>query len=152
MLHAGSISIDGQGSYVKKGYGYGYTGILSNADKGSTGNAGSVDVSTAGKLDIRDGGNHSPIPSPPGSAGTVKARAGSISVVKQTGSSDTGIFSRAMSSSTTGSAGSIDVATTGKPSDNNGGEIFRYFLLRLSQRGKGQRWQYRHRAGQQNIF
>jgi filamentous hemagglutinin family protein len=125
VLHAGSISIDGQGSYVKKGYGYGYTGILSNADKGSTGNAGSVDVSTAGKLDIRDGGVLSTDTFSSGSAGTVKVRAGSISVDKKTrtSSSDTGIFSRAMSSSTTGSAGSIDVATTGKLSLDNGGEI-----------------------------
>jgi hypothetical protein len=91
------------------------------------GNAGSVDVSTTGNLDIRNGGVLSTDTFSSGSAGTVKVSAGSIAVDKQTdkqtSSSDTGIFSRAMSSSTTGSAGSIDVKAAGLVSLDNGGAI-----------------------------
>uniref|UniRef100_UPI0025843F8E beta strand repeat-containing protein n=1 Tax=Accumulibacter sp. TaxID=2053492 RepID=UPI0025843F8E len=112
-VSAGRILIDGQGGRE--------TGIFSKAEPGS-GNAGSINVSATGALSLVSGGEISADTlSSSGHAGTVKVRAGSLAIDSHGGSNETGIFSRAKSG--TGSAGSIEVTTTGGLSLLNGGAI-----------------------------
>ncbi|KFB72974.1 MAG: hypothetical protein AW09_001810 [Candidatus Accumulibacter phosphatis] len=111
---AGNISIDKQGGSV--------TGIISRAESGSTGNAGSVEVSTTEILSIVNGGQVSASTYGPGDAGTVKVNAGSIAIDGRNSRFATGIDSNA-SSGSMGNAGSVDVSAVGALSVVNGGEI-----------------------------
>ena len=149
-VHARSISIDGQGSYVYTGSSYGYTGIFSNAYRGSTGNAGSVEITTAGKLDIKNGGTISADTFGVGNAGSIKVvtagnlsidnggtissstwgsgdagyvevSAGSIAISNQEKRGTSGIFSTAEPESTGGKAGNINVTAKRDLAIDNGG-------------------------------
>jgi len=112
-VNAGSIILDGQGFYGN---------IFSNAKTGSTGNAGSVEVTSAGSLSLVNGAFISSEIWSSGNAGSVKVNADSISIDSQGSSEPTGIGSAANTGST-GNAGSVEVTATGNLSVANGGTI-----------------------------
>ncbi|MER2545547.1 MAG: filamentous hemagglutinin N-terminal domain-containing protein [Candidatus Accumulibacter phosphatis] len=116
-VNAGSITIDRQGSDYT-------TGIFSDANPGSTGNAGSVDVTAIGNgsITISDGGRISSGTFSAGDAGTVKVSAGNIAIDGKGSSFLTGISSQAAPGSS-GNAGSVDVNAVGNLSLVNGGVI-----------------------------
>ncbi len=123
---AGAIRVDAARAYLD-GQGKGDesepTGILSLAGKGSSGNAGRVEIAVTEHLSIRKG---SVIASDinagsSGNAGNVHVHAGSIAIERQ-GARFTGISSDANTASK-GNAGSVEVATTGALSLVNGGVI-----------------------------
>src|SRR5262249_19235828 len=92
-VSAGDITIDGQG-----------TGILSLAQSGTTGNAGSVGVSTTGDLKISNGGFVSSATSSPGNAGNIDVSAtGTLSISNQ------GVISSDAFSLSTGNSSNINV-------------------------------------------
>ncbi len=111
---AGDIVIDGQGRQ-------GLTGISSDS-AGGTGDAGNVAVSAKGRLSIVDAGKIFSSTSGSGNAGAVEVTAGEIVIDGAGGGRVTGIFTRALPSST-GSAGSIAVSASGALSIVNGGTI-----------------------------
>ena len=114
-VSAGSITIDGQGSST-------FTGILSQAETDTTGNAGEVNVTAAGNLSVLNGGGVASSTFASGNAGAVLVNAGSITIDRQTSSVATGIFSQARLGSA-GSAGEVDVTAEGNLSIVNGGVI-----------------------------
>ncbi|MBN8438601.1 MAG: filamentous hemagglutinin N-terminal domain-containing protein [Candidatus Accumulibacter sp.] len=118
-VRAGSIAIDGRDSIRSSNFGYGTTGITSNAYRGSSGNAGEVDVSSDGQLDIRKGGRISAEAIFSGDAGPVSVRAGSVAIDGQGSDKPTGILSLISS----GKAGSVEVSATGAIAMDKGGEI-----------------------------
>lgn len=98
-----------------------FTGIASQANRGSTGNAGSVDVAAA-NLRILAGGKISTSTLAGGSAGVVGVSVGRDLVIDGTGALDfTGIASIAVGGST-GRAGAVGV-TTGNLTLLSGGKI-----------------------------
>jgi filamentous hemagglutinin family protein len=125
-VRAGGISIDGQGS-IRGGDGYGTTGISSNAYVDSSGNAGIVDVSTAGNIDIRNGGLISADTFSRGNAGPVTVSAGSLRVDGTLNGSSASLIQTGISSSasdgSSGKAGSIAVSATGSLTIVHGGTI-----------------------------
>ena len=114
-VSAGSIAIDGQNNDS-------ITGIFSDANSGSYGNAGSVEVTATGNLSIVNGGRISSDTYAYGDAGSVRVKTGSIAIDKQASTYITGIFSQARSDSD-GNAGSVEVTATGNISVKNGGKI-----------------------------
>jgi large exoprotein involved in heme utilization and adhesion len=112
-VKAGSIMIDGQGSSD-------YTGIFDEAVSGSTGNAGSIELTATGKLSVVNGGQISSSTFGAGDAGSVKVNAGSILIDGQ--GTGAGIVVRAEYGST-GNAGNIEVTAAGSLSIVSGGEI-----------------------------
>ncbi|MBI4740376.1 MAG: hypothetical protein HY777_02200, partial [Betaproteobacteria bacterium] len=98
-----------------------FTGISSDANESSSGNAGNVDVATAGTLSLVNGGVISSDTYSSGNAGSVKVSAGSI-LIERGGGRYTGIFSDANYDSS-GHAGRVEVATTGGLSVVDGGRI-----------------------------
>jgi filamentous hemagglutinin family protein len=114
-VSADSLAIDGQGNGSA-------TGILSNANPGSTGNAGIVEVVVKGKLSVDNGGEISSSTGSSGNAGSVKVSTGSIAIDGHGNSNATGIFS-STSSGSAGNAGSVDVLAAGVIFIDNGGEI-----------------------------
>jgi filamentous hemagglutinin family protein len=97
--------------------------ITSQANEG-TGRAGTVDVAASGELRIERNGTISSSTFSPGNAGSVTVRAGTILIDGSGGNPDiaTGILSGAYEGST-GNAGSVDVASTGRTEVVQGGEI-----------------------------
>ncbi len=112
---ADSITIDRQGSSTQ-------TGIYSNAASGSTGNAGSIDITATGKLSIVSGGDVSSDTRSSGNAGSVKINAGSIDIDGHGSSASTGIYSNSAPAST-GHAGNVSVSATGDLAIVDGGVI-----------------------------
>ncbi|MFC5357743.1 filamentous hemagglutinin N-terminal domain-containing protein [Azospirillum himalayense] len=112
---AGSLSITGTGTSV-------LTGITSNADNGSTNDAGTVRVSTTGPLSITNGGEIGSNTFTTGNAGNVIVTAGSLSISGTHGKSFTGISSNANRLSS-GNAGTVGVASAGALTIDQGGEI-----------------------------
>ncbi|HKA42327.1 MAG TPA: filamentous hemagglutinin N-terminal domain-containing protein [Burkholderiales bacterium] len=127
-VNADTISIDGVGSAFK-------TGIVSLANPGSTGNAGSVEVSATGTLSVTNHGNISSSTLSSGNAGSVNVRAGRIAIdtlgeissdtfgagnagsVKVSADNiaidGTGRVSSLAGPGSTGNAGSVEVLATG---------------------------------------
>jgi filamentous hemagglutinin family protein len=116
-VSAGDITIDHGGLQD------GVTGIVSQADAGSTGNAGTVDVSASGRLSIFEGGAVSSSTFGPGKGGSVSVRARDLLVDGRNHNlSLTGIASQAEAESS-GNAGSIDVAVQDSVVIRDGGAI-----------------------------
>jgi filamentous hemagglutinin family protein len=113
-VRAGTLAIDGKGLAVA-------TGIFSSANRSSQGNAGDVEVTTAGMLTLANGGSIDTSTQSRGQAGTVKVVAGNILIDGRGSTSETGIASEA--SSGTGNAGSVDVTAAGELSIVNQGVI-----------------------------
>jgi large exoprotein involved in heme utilization and adhesion len=114
-VNSGTIVIDSRAnSYA--------TGIFGRAETGSSGRAGSVDVTATGTLSVINGGRVSSSTYSSGNAGSVKVNAGTILIDRQSSSFSTGIFDEAQSGSS-GKAGSVDVTTAGTLSVLNGGVI-----------------------------
>ena len=99
-VSARNITIDGQGSDL--------TGIESAADLGSSGKAGSVELLVPGNLSVVNGGVISTNTFSSGDAGTIKVRAGSITIDGKGVDRPSSISSLAQLGST-GHAGSVDV-------------------------------------------
>lgn len=115
LISADSITLDDWGSTL-------VTGILSNAEIGSTGNAGLVSVQATGDLDILYGAEIGSNTFAVGDAGTVLVEAGNILLDGNGASGFTGIASNADSSST-GEAGLVSVTASGLLQVLDGSEI-----------------------------
>lgn len=116
-VSAGSIAIDGLNSL---------TGIFSNANLGSSGKAGTVNVIATGNLSIVNGGEIASSTYSTGAlgdAGSVAVDAGSIGIDGQGSLIATGIFSSTLPGSA-GKAGTIDITAAGNLSIVNGGMIY----------------------------
>ena len=113
-VSARNITIDGQGSDL--------TGIESAADLGSSGKAGSVEVLVPGNLSVVNGGVISTNTFSSGDAGTIKVRAGSITIDGKGVDRPSSISSLAQLGST-GHAGSVDVSAAGSLRVSNRGAI-----------------------------
>ena len=114
-VSADSMLIDRQGGKL--------TSIFSNAESGSTGHAGSIDVSVTGNLSILNQGQIASLTKSSGNAGAIRVNAGTMSIVGQDWNADnefTGILSDADLYSSGGHAGSVDVSVTGSLSLTNG--------------------------------
>ncbi|NMQ07851.1 filamentous hemagglutinin N-terminal domain-containing protein [Candidatus Accumulibacter phosphatis] len=118
-VNAGIISIDRQDDRPENSN---RAGIFSNADPGSTGNAGRVEVVATGNLSIVYDGVISSSTASSGNAGTVKVSADSITIDSRGSRNRTGIFTIAAANSA-GNAGDIEVSATGKFSLIRSGEI-----------------------------
>src|ERR1700687_74799 len=114
-VSAGSITIDGQGNTAD-------TGIFSKASSGSSGNAGSVEVTAAGSLSLVNGGAIFSETSSTGNAGPVNVNAGSITIEGRGSPFFTGVSSQADTGSA-GSAGTVEVNAAGGLSVVNGGLV-----------------------------
>lgn len=104
-VQAGNILIDGQSG--------GYAAITSLASSGSRGNAGNVEVTSTGDLTLRNGGQLDSSTYSSGNAGTVRARAASMTI---DGLGDSMLPSSVFgvsAPSASGNAGSIDVRVSG---------------------------------------
>jgi len=101
-VEAGRLKIDAQGSEQ-------FTGIASQADVGSTGNAGTVEVVVSGLLEVLNGGIVSSVTFAEGDGGSVKVEAGDLKIENR-GAEDrfTGIASRA-NPDAAGLAGDIEI-------------------------------------------
>jgi filamentous hemagglutinin family protein len=89
-LEAGSLSIDAQGRYFP------ITGIFSEADLGSTGQAGSLDLNIQGAVSVRGGGRISVVTAGAGAAGTLTLNAESIAIEGQGKGGSSGIYATAL--------------------------------------------------------
>jgi len=121
VVVAGDLEVDGRDSPYP-------TVIASQANYGSTGDAGSVDVTAGGRLSIISGGEISSNTASPGQAGTVKIVAGDLRIDAQGSAYFTGIGSQANRDSTGGTANagnarSVDVTARGRLSITNDGQI-----------------------------
>lgn len=108
-VNADSILIDGQGSSS-------VTGIYDQATSGSSGNAGSIEVTTTGLLSLLNGGVISSSTYSTGDAGSVKVNAGTLSV----DGAYSGIGAQA-SADSSGQTGSVNVAASEITLSNGGG-------------------------------
>jgi filamentous hemagglutinin family protein len=108
-IQARNLTIDGQSNEDGQSSGL-VTGIVSNANMNSSGNAGTVDVMVTDKLEIVSEGqiSSSIFENALGNAGTVTVRAGDVIIDRQSGTSGTGIFTNANPNSI-GNAGNITV-------------------------------------------
>jgi filamentous hemagglutinin family protein len=112
-VSAGNMVIDGQFSDKS-------TGIFSNANFSSSGNAGNIDIKVYQQLSILNGAQISSSTDSIGSAGVVKIDAGSVNIDGQ--GATTGIFSIADSDSS-GGAGTINLSAVGDLNITNGGQV-----------------------------
>ncbi|MCX7168849.1 MAG: hypothetical protein NTY41_00780 [Proteobacteria bacterium] len=110
-ISAGSMAIDGQGRNYP-------TGIASDAIAGSTGNAGSIDVTAREDLSIINGGTISSATDSFGNAGSVKVAAGTLLVDGRSSS----IIASARSGSS-GQTGSVTVLASESITLGNGGRL-----------------------------
>ncbi len=108
-VQARNLTIDGQSNEDGQSSGL-VTGIVSNANANSSGNAGIVDVMVTDTLEIVSEGqiSSSIFENALGNAGTVTVRAGDVIIDRQSGTSGTGIFTNANPNSI-GNAGNITV-------------------------------------------
>ncbi len=107
LVQAGKLRIDDEGTSGQS------TGITSQAASGSSGDAGSIEVTVTGLLELLDGAEISSSTVAVGNAGSVLVQAGELRIDDR-GTPDqvTGIFSNANSGSS-GDAGSVEVAADG---------------------------------------
>jgi large exoprotein involved in heme utilization and adhesion len=115
-LTAGSLNIDAGGSTP-------FTGIDSSAEHGSSGNAGTVTVTTTGATALSNNGQILSVTFASGNAGDVTLNAGSLNIDGLVGSTiATGIGSSAEPGSS-GNAGKVSVTTSGATTVTNSGSI-----------------------------
>ncbi|CAK0768235.1 hypothetical protein CCP4SC76_5010002 [Gammaproteobacteria bacterium] len=122
-VQAEGITIDGQGSTLS-------TGLASLAEKGSTGDAGTVSVAASGALKVLNGGQIISGTSAQGKAGGVIAQAGDITIDGQSSTKFTGLTSLATPGST-GDAGTVSVTANNALKILNGGAIGRIGSIAL---------------------
>ncbi|WP_172428430.1 beta strand repeat-containing protein [Azospirillum brasilense] len=116
VVQAGSLSIAGNG-------GLDFTGISSNANRNSSGQAGTVDVTTTGPLSLTRTGEIASNTFGDGDAGNVLVRADTLTIRGIDGATlRTGIGSVAEAGSL-GSAGTVSVTAAGELAISHGGEI-----------------------------
>jgi filamentous hemagglutinin family protein len=99
------------------------TGIVSNAERGSSGHAGTVTVTVSSLVELLNGGQLSASTFAQGDAGSVTVQAGELRI-DNVGNPDqvTGIFSQANADSS-GDAGTVTVTVSGLMELLNGGQI-----------------------------
>ncbi|MGE0085572.1 MAG: filamentous hemagglutinin N-terminal domain-containing protein [Desulfococcaceae bacterium] len=115
-IQAGNLKIDDQGAEGQ------FTGIFSDTYSGSVGDAGSVDVTTDGLLEVLNGAMISSSTFSDGNAGSVKIQAGNLRIDGRGDESQlTGISSRTYSVS--GNAGTVDITVTNLLELINGAKI-----------------------------
>jgi len=110
-VRAGTLTIDGQGSPATNG-------IISQAELGTSGSAGNIDIAVIGTVSILNEGQIATNTYTSGNGGKVKLTAGGLTIDGRY----TGIVGAAISGSS-GLAGSIDVTVNGVASIANGGQI-----------------------------
>ena len=110
-IKAANMTIDGQGNF---------TGITSNADIGSEGNAGSIEITLGELLQILNGGEISSSTRAEGDAGAITISADHIQIDGK--GNDIGVFSNALDGSE-GNAGTITLSASGIVELINGGQI-----------------------------
>ncbi|MFH0726597.1 MAG: filamentous hemagglutinin N-terminal domain-containing protein [Pseudomonadota bacterium] len=114
-IEAGHLRIDGQGTDK-------VTGIASQANPRSSGNAGAVRLKVASLLEVLNGGTILSNTHASGDAGSVEIEAGSLRVDRQGAAMVTGIVSQANSSSS-GNAGTVAIKVADLLEVLNGGTI-----------------------------
>jgi filamentous hemagglutinin family protein len=115
-LVAGSLNIDGASDAAV------VTGISSSTDSASTGNAARISVTTGGATSIINGGVIESAAYGSGNAGSVAVNASSLLIDAGPNPIATGI-STMSAGPTSGSAGQIEITTSGAIQLSNGGEI-----------------------------
>jgi large exoprotein involved in heme utilization and adhesion len=111
-IQAGTLSIDGSATPAQ------FTGVSSDADPGSTGNAGKVNVNVTGNLNLAGGISSDAFGK--GNAGDVTVQAASMSIVgSATAPHLIGIDSQS-NPGATGNAGKVNVTVTGNLSISGG--------------------------------
>jgi len=114
-INAGEMKIDRQGnSYV--------TGVISTAETGSSGKAGTVEITVAGLIELLNGAIISSSTWSTGDAGNVNINAGNMKIDGQGSSYVTGVISNA-STGSSGKAGTVDITIAGLIELLNGAEI-----------------------------
>ncbi|MFA6899944.1 MAG: hypothetical protein WC256_07020 [Desulfurivibrionaceae bacterium] len=119
---AGTVHVSAENLKIDGGVGGVLTGIASDAEVGSDGNAGRVTVTVSGKAALLDGGFIRSNTYGQGNAGTVNVSAGSLHIDVGVSDYTTGILSDARSGSN-GNAGSVTVVVSGAAALLNGGII-----------------------------
>ncbi|MBK1642764.1 hypothetical protein CKO12_12970 [Chromatium okenii] len=115
-VQAGAMRLDNEGSAEQ------FTGIWSDANVGSTGNAGAINLTSAGLLEVVNGAVISSNTWAAGAAGTVTVQAGALRVDGGLTGQVTEIASNVKSSST-GSAGAVNLSVDGLLEVLNGADI-----------------------------
>lgn len=113
-VNAENITIDGRGSFN-------FTGIFTQAETGSSGNAGTIDINASGNVSIRDYAVISSATNSSGNAGSINVRARNLEIEGVDPFFVTGILSRAQYAG--GNAGSVVVIVPGDVSMARGGLI-----------------------------
>ncbi|MEZ4527807.1 MAG: filamentous hemagglutinin N-terminal domain-containing protein [Desulfobacterales bacterium] len=119
---AGSVNIQAGAMKMDAGESGEYTGISSSANSGSAGNAGTVDVTVDGLLEMISGADISSDTFSSGSAGNVTVRAGAIRMDDKGSDQFTGISSLAASGSA-GDAGTVELCVEGLLEMSNGSSV-----------------------------
>lgn len=114
-VNASEMIIDDQGNRL-------FTGVASNAEYGSKGNAGSVQITVDGLLQIINQGYIVSSTYAKGNAGSVHINAGKMIIDAQGSESLTGVVSNAYSSSE-GNAGFVEISVDGLLQLLNGAQI-----------------------------
>ena len=117
VMSSGQLEIEGNNTFPA------ITGIDSSVLVGSTGNAGSVEVSVAETASIQNGGQITSDTFGVGDAGNVVISAGELIIDSQDNAiAFTGVSSEALSG-TSGNAGNVEVTVTGLITVRNSGQI-----------------------------
>lgn len=115
QVDAGAVLIDGRDSDR-------FTGIFSTAEYSSSGNAGSIRVTTPGELQLIDGGKIETSTYSLGNGGNIQVAAGSLRLDGGDSDRTTGVFSAAEFFSS-GNAGSIRITTPASAQLINGARV-----------------------------
>jgi len=121
-LDAGDIALTANQLLVDRQISEFPTGLISFADAGSTGKAGSVEVTIAELATIQNGGKISSNSFSVGNAGNIRLNANQLLIDRKDSKFITGLFSETESGST-GNAGTVDVAIAELATIQNGGII-----------------------------
>ncbi|MBF0413779.1 MAG: filamentous hemagglutinin N-terminal domain-containing protein [Desulfamplus sp.] len=112
-INAGNIKLDGQGNYA---------GIYSNALVGSEGNAGTIEITVSGLIELLSGGSIISDTNSKGTAGNILINTGNMKIGGQDSEYVNGVRSYAGRNSE-GNAGVIEITVTELLEVLNGGEI-----------------------------
>ncbi len=121
--NAGAVSLTASSLFVNSGVATGFTGLETAARPGSTGNAGALQVTTSGGVDLVNGGQILTDTAGAGNAGAITLAAGSLSI---DGAPSYSVVTGISSSADTGSSGNaarLSVSTGGATTIVNGGVI-----------------------------
>ncbi|MBF0413228.1 MAG: filamentous hemagglutinin N-terminal domain-containing protein [Desulfamplus sp.] len=113
-ITAGNMKIDGKGNV---------TGVFSSAESKSAGNAGKVEITVAGLLELLNGGIISSNTISKGNAGGVKINAANMRIIRHDNSDPTGVLSSTQDKNSEGNAGVVEITVTELLELLNGGEI-----------------------------